>query len=154
LFLYLAGPDVRSYEPRNRSDLARTNTQTHDKFASATSRPFTASLQSIYRRDSESEVEAIPISISRTTSGRSSNDRPTSTVSSSVLSQDISELPGNNLDATTASVSSSAYCIIWSVRLKVFAVQDENDVHQQCLAWRNEQRKIKVRRSSKQFCDV
>lgn len=39
------------------------------------------------------------------------------------------------------------------MKLKVFALQDENEARKQFLAWRAEQRKAKVRRPSKTFFD-
>ena len=101
----------------------------------------------------------IPISLSRLTSGKYSVDRASSAISSSVLSQHALD-PVVILDPTPSPIpppsslpSFTAHRITWPVKLKVFALQDENETRKQFLAWRAEQRKGKVRRSSKTFYD-
>jgi hypothetical protein len=158
-----AAPHVRTGTPGIRSDLARRtgdSTPSRAKSASTTSRPFTAPLPTFSREyinheDTESDDEAIPFSISRLTSAKRSNDRVTSAVSSSIISQPSSNLPFNNLNITTTpSAPSTSHRITWPVRIKVFALQDEDEARQQYLAWRAEQRKTKPRRQSKQIYDL
>jgi hypothetical protein len=85
------------------------------------------------------------------TSGKHSVARSSSVISSSVLSQHPVEPVINHSDAATSSTS---HKITWPVKLKVFALQDEDEARKQYLAWRAEQRKAKTRRSSKTFFDV
>jgi hypothetical protein len=135
-------------------DLVRSNddsVKSRAKSASILSRPYTAPLQTFYHNDIESDDEAVPFSISRTTSSKSSAVRPTSAVSSSILSHNSSDLTTNSGIAT--SRVPSAHRVTWPIQIKVFALQDEDETRQQYLAWRNEQRKTKSRRSSKQFFD-
>ena len=48
----------------------------------------------------------------------------------------------------------SNHRITWPVKIRVFALQDEDEARQKFLAWRADQRKAKPRRSSKQFVDL
>lgn len=152
-----AAPNTRSRAPGIRSDLARPdrdNAQSRAKSASSVSRPFTAPLQTFYQDDTESDDETIPISVSRITSGKRSNDYPTSAVSSSVFSQNSLDLNLTKTDNITPSVPSASHRITWPVSLKVFALQDEDEARQQFLAWRAEQRKTRPRHQSKQYLDI
>ena len=90
--------------------------------------------------------------VSRVTSGKITNNRSTSAVSSSVFLKKP-ELPITKND-NTIRASSTSHRITWPVSLKVFALQDEDEARQQFLAWRTEQRKTKTRRSSKQLLDI
>ncbi len=146
--------------PGIHSSYSRTNgdrSQSRAKSVSTLSRPYTAPLQTLYEQqnDNESDDEVIPISISRLTSGKQSVDRSSSVISSSVLSQHPVDLNVNNDDPTSTSIISSAsHRITWPIKLKVFALQDEDESRKQYLAWRAEQRKSKLRRSSKTFFDI
>jgi hypothetical protein len=133
-------------------DLARSsrdNIQSRAKSASNAARPFTAPLRTLNQEDTESDDETVPVSISRVTSAKHSNDCPTSEASSSILSQQSLELGLTKTD----NITSSGHHITWPVSLKVFAVQDEDEARQQFLVWRAEQRKTKPRRPSKQILD-
>jgi hypothetical protein len=141
--------------------LSRTNfygSRDRTKSVSTLSRPYTAPLQRIYeeQNDIESDDEITAISISRLTSGKHSIDRASSVISSSALSQHPVDININNDDITTKTPinSSNSHRITWPVKLKVFALQDENEARKQYLAWRAEQRKLKARRVSKSFFDI
>ncbi len=71
--------------------------------------------------------------------------------SSSVLSQHPIE---TTVEPEVARALSPSHRITWPVQLKVFALQDEDESRKQYLAWRAEQRKTKLRRSSKTFYDI
>jgi hypothetical protein len=86
------------------------------------------------------------------TSAKYSTDRLTSATTNSTISQHSSD--NLNIITTTPSVPSTNYRITWPVKIKVFALQDEDEARQKFLAWRAEQRKIKPRRVSKQFHDL
>lgn len=156
-----AAPGIRSRTPGIRSDLSRPirdSTQHRAKSASTISRPFTAPLQTFSHEytdpeDSESDDEAVPISISRLTSAKQSSDRATSAVSNSIVSHPPSDFPLDNLNVTTSNVPSTDHRITWPVKIKVFSLQDEDEARQQFLIWRTEQRKTKPKRSSQQFFD-
>ncbi len=122
--------------------------------------PLQTSSDELYidHEDTESEDdEGIPISDSRVISDKHSNDRLTSGVPNSIVSHQSSDLPFDNpnLTASNGSLSSpSNHRITWPVKIKVFALQDEDEHRQQFLAWRADQRKTKQRHSSKQFYDL
>jgi hypothetical protein len=112
----------------------------------------------IDHEDTDSDDDdVVPISDSRLTSAKQqSSDRFTSGTLNSFVSHQSSDLPFDNTTITTSNVSSSSlepssYRITWPVRLRVFAVQDEDEHRQQFLAWRAEQRNTKSGRSSKQL---
>lgn len=148
---------VRSSLSRNEADRLRIR----PKSVSTISRPYTAPLQTFYERqnDLESDDEIIPMPLSRLTSGKYSIDRVSSAISSSVLSQHppdpviAPEPTPPPVPPPPALPSFVAHRITWPVKLKVFALQDENEARKQFLAWRAEQRKTKVRRPSKTFYD-
>ncbi len=123
------------------------------KSVSTLSRPYTAPLQTLYEQqnDIESDDEVVPISISRLTSSKQSVDRSSSVISYSALSQHL--VDSNDDTIATPIISSPSYRITWPVKLRVFALQDEDESRKQFLAWRAEQRKSKVRRPSKTFFD-
>ncbi|CAF0927084.1 unnamed protein product [Rotaria sordida] len=158
-----ATPHYRSRLPGVRSSFTHPNDdryQNRAKSASTISRPYTAPLQTIFEQqrppdqvDTESDDEIIPISISRLTSGKRSVARSSSAVSNSVMSQHPVETNINNVDITSSTVSSVSHRITWPVKLKVFALQDEDVARQQYLAWRAEQRKSKVKHVPKTFFD-
>ncbi len=115
----------------------------------------------IDHEDTDSDDDdVVPISDSRLTSAKQqSSDRFTSGTLNSFVSHQSSDLPFDNTTITTSNVSSSSlepssYRITWPVRLRVFAVQDEDEHRQQFLAWRAEQRTGKPRRTSKQLYDT
>ncbi|CAF2514690.1 unnamed protein product [Rotaria sp. Silwood2] len=157
-----ANPHCRSRLPGVRSSFAHPNDdQFHSraKSASTISRPYTAPLQTIYEQkpnlaDTESDDEFIPISISRLTSGKRSVARSSSAVSTSAMSQHPVETNVNNSDTKSSVFSSVSHRITWPVKLKVFALQDEDEARQQYLAWRAEQRKAKMKHSTKTFFDA
>jgi len=91
------------------------------------------------------------------TSGKYSTDRLTSATTNSTISQHSTDLPFDNLNlipTITSAPSTSNHRITWPVKIKVFALQDEDEARQKFLAWRAEQRKTKIRRSSKTFYDI
>ena len=127
--------------------------------ASTLSRPYTAPLQTLYEQeidqeDIESDDEAVPISISRLTSGKRSVPRSSSAISSSGLSQHPVESNVNNNDSKAPIVPSVNHRIHWPVKLKVCSLPDENEVRQQLFAWRAEQRKVKMVAPTETFYDV
>ncbi|CAF1117005.1 unnamed protein product [Didymodactylos carnosus] len=84
------------------------------------------------------------------------NSRITSSVHSTptVLSHHPqSSLERDYYDDNKSTTDHSNTKISWPVRLRVFALQDEDEARKQWLAWKAEQRKAK-RRNSKQFLDV
>jgi len=156
-----ATPQLRSRTPGIRSDLAHhinKSTSPRAKSASTTSRPFTAPLQTFFHEDTESDDdEAVPFSVSRVTSGKYSTDRLTSATTNSTISQHSTDLPFDNhniIPTIRSAPSISNHRITWPVKIKVFALQDEDEARQKFLAWRAEQRNTKPRRVSKQFYDI
>jgi len=154
---------VRSRTPGNRSNLARStdaSIQSRAKSASTIFRPFTAPLQTFSQEytsheETESDDEILPISDSCVASAKCSNDpRPISAVSSSIHSQHSHDLSLDNPDITTSSIPRAGPRITWPIKIKVFALQDEDETRQQLLTWRADQRKTKSRRLSKQFFDL
>ncbi|CAF3512521.1 unnamed protein product [Rotaria sp. Silwood1] len=156
-----ATPHCRPRLPGVRSSFAHSNddrSQNRAKSASTISRPYTAPLQTIYEQkpdqtDIESDDEAIPISISRLTSGKRSVARSSSAVSTSTMSQHLTETNISSIDTKSSMISSISHRITWPVKLKVFALQDENEARQQYLAWRAEQRKNKMKQAPTTFFD-
>ena len=143
-----------------RSSLARTDVdhfRNRPKSVSTLSRPYTAPLQTFndYQTDLESDDEITPMPLSRLTSGKYSVDRVPSAISSSALSHHTADpvLFTDVHPPPATSIPSSSCRITWPVKLKMFALQDEDEARKQYLAWRAEQRKGKVRRSSKTFYD-
>lgn len=105
---------------------------TRAKSASTLSRPLTAPLhhfrENFFDRDeTESDDEFVPIS---------TNPTPSASL----------EKPSDEGEETRCRIT-------WPVRIRVFALQDENETRKQYLAWKAEQRKTKIRRSSKTFFD-
>ncbi|CAM2701080.1 unnamed protein product [Rotaria socialis] len=158
-----AHPHMRSRLPGVRSSFARSNddrSQSRMKSASTLSRPYTAPLQVLFEEkidqgDTETDDdEIVPLSISRLTSGKRSVARSTSAISSSAFSQHPTETIVNEIDTKPPPISSISHRITWPVKLKVFALQDENESRQQYLAWRAEQRKVKAKPSTETFFDV
>ncbi|CAF2503868.1 unnamed protein product [Rotaria sp. Silwood2] len=152
--LQSAGPHVRSRAPEIHSDLTRSNrenNQSRAKSASVLPRSHTAPLQTVHHEDIESDDEAISTSVSCITSNKSSHSRATPAVSSTNIPQHSPELPTNNPDTITPSVQSTMHRITWPIRLKVFALQNEDEARQQFLNWLAEKRKTKKESIKKQF---
>ncbi|CAF0875206.1 unnamed protein product [Rotaria sp. Silwood1] len=152
-----AAPHVRSRVPEIHSNSIRSNrenNQTRAKSALIAPRSHTAPIQTVDHEDIESDDETISTSTSRITSSKSSHDRITSAISSIDIPQHLSELPTNNSDIIPPSIPSSIHRITWPVRLKVFALQSEDEARQQFLNWLAEKRKTKRKESIKQYYDL
>lgn len=149
-------PGVRSSFARHNDDQYQSRT----KSASTLSRPYTAPLQTLREEKTDQgdietdDDEAIPLSISRLTSGKRSVVRSVSAVSTSVLSQHLTETVVNESETKSLATPSISHKITWPVKLKVFSLQDENEARQQYLAWRAEQRKAKMKPAAQTFLDA
>ncbi|CAF1277700.1 unnamed protein product [Rotaria magnacalcarata] len=156
--IHSAGPHVRSRARDIRSDLTRSNRDSNQSRAkSATVHPqsYTSPFQTFGHHDvdSEDDDEGMPLSNSRVTSNKSSNARLPSAIVNAEPAQNPSELPMDNTDAKTSSMPSVNHRVTWPVRLKVFALQDEDEARQEFLAWRTEHRITKKKESLKPHFD-
>ncbi|CAF1018621.1 unnamed protein product [Rotaria sordida] len=152
-----AGPHVRSRAPEIHSASIRSNrenNQSRAKSAAAHPRSHTAPVHISYHDNIENDDEEMSTSISRITSSKISNGRLTSAISNADLLQHSLESPTDNPDIITSSISPPMHRITWPVRLKVFALQNEDETRQQFLNWLAEKRKNKRRESTKQYFDL
>ena len=136
--------------------LTNIRTTSRAKSASTLSRPYTAPLQPFYdfandHDDSDSDDEALPISISRSTSAK----RPMSVISTQTTSNSPLTTTNNETQNQEKSPTTNVgFRITWPVTLKVFSLQDENEFRQEYLAWRAEKRKLKSRPVQPTFIDA
>ncbi|CAF3136318.1 unnamed protein product [Rotaria socialis] len=156
--IHSAGPHVRSRARGIRSDLIRSNRDSNQSRAkSATVRPqsYTAPFQTFDHHDtySDDDDEGMPISNLRVTSSKSLNARLPFAVANAEPAQNPSELPMDNTGAIASSMPSLNHRVTWPVRLKVFALQSEDDARQEFLAWRTEHRITKKKESLKPHFD-
>ncbi|CAF1091601.1 unnamed protein product [Didymodactylos carnosus] len=135
------------------SGFARPN-RVHSAGSGLLNRPSTAPIKIYHGElsdDDTSDDEIIPIHIQSTTP----NSRLTSAMRSTTteLSNYPPSISQQDYEDNKSSAAYSSTRISWPVKLRVFALQDEDEARKQWLAWKAEQRKAK-RRSSKQFLDV
>ena len=119
---------VQSAAPHVRSTLVNDQ-RPRSKSISNVSRPFTAPQRSFF-------------------------PPPSDDVHSDLLVNEEEDETTPRLDRDNEPHQVSTHRITWPIQLKVFALQDDDQSRQQYLAWRAEQRQLKVRRVSKPMVDL